>query len=481
MATVDQKYVLSSIPQAYRRPRRREEGARWGLALSLAACLFLHQSVRGENRPLQNQGTVSNAQAGEKESPPKAPLFLIESITVLNAERTPREILVSESRLKIGEAYSEAQLRDAVYRIVRLPFLLDAEFSLRKGSIRGSYELVVSVTETRQWFFGADYDGFWAENPGNSPEYDNGLGLLAGRRFFLGRRGVLSASTSSEDGVIQVGYTHYDLFNRNALLTVRAATSLCEGFNQSGTDVCLAGIVDTFTETRQSTSDFLSFDAGLAVPLWGNHSLQITASNTDSEIRFRAPDGFTVSQRDVWSLGLSWAFNSLDDPVFPTQGKVLITTVGRSELREKSRINGLPTSLGSFTVNSGDSSSLSSSAQKYWSSSRRTSFSVRVNGSVGHQESESTNVFGDDISSNTDFYSAGLTLGHALSLFRAAPSKPFNELRWENTLNTSWRDRSGSNSLLSGSNAGFSLTTGLRYRTTWGVFSLNLSYVDPEI
>ena len=87
---------------------------------------------------------------------PGPPEFLIETITVESAHKISAEIVISESLLEEGSSYTESELRDARYRIVRLPFLLDAEFSLRKGSERGLYQLVITVEETRRWFFGFD-------------------------------------------------------------------------------------------------------------------------------------------------------------------------------------------------------------------------------------------------------------------------------------------------------------------------------------
>lgn len=83
-------------------------------------------------------------------SPESRQRFLIETITVEGVGReAARGIIVAESLLQEGESYSEDELRKAVYRVKRLPFVVEADFSLKKGSERGAYELVITVEETK--------------------------------------------------------------------------------------------------------------------------------------------------------------------------------------------------------------------------------------------------------------------------------------------------------------------------------------------
>ena len=137
--------------------------------------------------------------------------FFIETITV-EAERLTPGIVLSESLLREGQEYSESELREAVHRINRLPVVLLAEFSLRKGSERGRYELVVEVYEARRWFsqlalgIGVNdpIDPFRFEDFGGSfLRSDDGgnFDALIGRRFAIGRRGLLFASFGTEAGL----------------------------------------------------------------------------------------------------------------------------------------------------------------------------------------------------------------------------------------------------------------------------------------
>ena len=83
-----------------------------------------------------------------------APLFAQDGATTPNF--FIEKIEVRETRLREGEEYSEAELRDASARLMRLPFLLSAEFSLEKGSERGRYVLVVTINETKPFFYALD-------------------------------------------------------------------------------------------------------------------------------------------------------------------------------------------------------------------------------------------------------------------------------------------------------------------------------------
>src|SRR5947207_6781228 len=92
---------------------------------------------------------VSQAAAGAND----APRFFIERIDVRNLRFASTAIIRAELRLPAGHEYTEDELRRASDRINRLPFVLDSEFSLEKGSARGAYVLVIKVTETKPLFY----------------------------------------------------------------------------------------------------------------------------------------------------------------------------------------------------------------------------------------------------------------------------------------------------------------------------------------
>src|SRR5690349_3991146 len=79
--------------------------------------------------------------------------FLIERIDVRHLVHASADVIRAESRLREGQSYDESELRDANNRIKRLPFILDASFRLERGSVRDAYVLVVTVNETKPFFY----------------------------------------------------------------------------------------------------------------------------------------------------------------------------------------------------------------------------------------------------------------------------------------------------------------------------------------
>src|SRR5438105_4164036 len=103
--------------------------------------------------------------------------FLIERIDVQHLVHASADVIRAESRLREGERYDESELRDANNRIKRLPFVLDAAFKLERGSVRDAYVLVVTVNETKPFFY--LFDGvFYRRRP--IVELDAESALLAG-------------------------------------------------------------------------------------------------------------------------------------------------------------------------------------------------------------------------------------------------------------------------------------------------------------
>lgn len=78
--------------------------------------------------------------------------FLIERIEVRGARFGSPAVVEKESLLTAGTRYSETNLKEAMRRINRLPFVLDSSFALEKGSERGAYVLVVTIVETKPLF-----------------------------------------------------------------------------------------------------------------------------------------------------------------------------------------------------------------------------------------------------------------------------------------------------------------------------------------
>lgn len=261
--------------------------------------------------------------------------LLIETVTVEGAKRTSPELIVAESLLETGRSYSERELQAAVRRIQRLPFILDTRLSLRKGSRRGAYELVIAVVETRTFFFGTDlefstfgtalglHDLDTAE-PGFTDQTSD-LSLVLGARGFVGAHGVVFGGFG-DDGV-QVGYAHYDLLDRGIFASVQV----------SGLDECCFDEVFSLgldpTLSAWNLGDHRRVSAEVAVPLSVRRAVRVSASWTGGrgvisrnpllpeDRRFDVRGFFRDrAEVDVWEVAVRWVHDTSDDPVLPTRG-----------------------------------------------------------------------------------------------------------------------------------------------------------------
>jgi hypothetical protein len=150
--------------------------------------------------------------------------FLIERIDVRKLVHASADVIRAESRLQAGDAYAEADLRAASDRVRRLPFVLDAVFSLERGSVRDAYVLVITVSETRPLFFRYQLVPLF-ESQHASADND----ALVGARWFAGSRGVFHVAAIAhesdrpfESSYVsgQAGYTRYGLFDDRAFATL---------------------------------------------------------------------------------------------------------------------------------------------------------------------------------------------------------------------------------------------------------------------
>jgi hypothetical protein len=225
--------------------------------------------------------------------------FLVERIDVRNLVHASPDVIKSESRLREGESYSESELREANNRIKRLPFLLDAAFSLERGSVRDAYVLVITVTETRPFFYLFDFVP--AIKRGESlTSIDNDA--LAGVRWFAGRSGVFHiASIAHQDDrpfepsyvAVQGGYTRYGLLNDRAFATLTVSH-----FGQ-----------------REHKGSSRSLPGGLlGVSLTPNHTLTISYSGVDAG---------TSSRRAHRIFETRLAYNTTNHPYFPSEGTLV--------------------------------------------------------------------------------------------------------------------------------------------------------------
>jgi hypothetical protein len=406
-------------------PTRARPAHRWSLLLGLLA-LFLALPA----------------------PPPAAaeePRFLIEKITVTGTRRSgSARIVVSESLLEEGRTYSEDDLRGAIHRIKRLPFVVDADFALRKGSARGRYELAVTVEETGAVFTSAVTEIDLGEEPlvpeeVRSPRhFDFGDRAVVGARQYVGAAGLLFAAVGGANGandLVQVGYTRYNLFGPGSF------ASIALGFGPNG------------------NSPTPALSAGL--PLTANQALRATVSRS----KLRAND---EEQR---SAELDWLYNTTDDLYFSTRGAALEADFVYRGYRS------------TFQPFAGPRQRFDERDQTFAFSGRhhrpltaRQSLSLGYTGALD-RITGSRFFFSGPPPAPTSLYRATVDLKHSFDLLQGGSGSGRGDLRLETSIVGAVFDHPSDGESVYGSpGRQLTLRTGLVYRNPWVVARLGFNF-----
>lgn len=226
--------------------------------------------------------------------------FLIERIDVRHLTHASAEEIKSESRLREGQPYSEDDLGVANNRVKRLPFVLDAAFSLERGSARDSYVLVITVNEARPLFYLFDAVPSVTKH---SLLTSNGDDALLGMRVFVGGHSVFHvAATVYEDSrpfessylALQAGYTRYGLLGDRAFATLT---------------------LSQFGQTERGGRGGVILPGGIiGVSLTQKSTLTISYSGVDAGAATRRAERIVESRL---------AYNTTNHPYFPTEGTLV--------------------------------------------------------------------------------------------------------------------------------------------------------------
>ncbi len=274
--------------------------------------------------------------------------FLIERIDVRHLVHASPDVIKSESRLR-------DDLRAANNRIKRLPFVLEAAFSLERGSVRDAYVLVISVNEARPLFYLFDAVPFVRH--GGGAINSNGDDALLGVRWFAGRSGVFHiASTVHEDDrpfaspyvALQGGYTRYGLLQDRAFATL------------------------TVSEFGQRESGGSS---GAILP-GGVLGVSLTPKSTFT-ISYSGVDAGSASRRAERILESRLAYNTTNHPYFPTEGTLV------SIAPVFAWIHGTDRAPQRYAFHDFDSA-IDAHAAHYWTFSHRFAAAAIADGGVVH-------------------------------------------------------------------------------------------------
>jgi len=149
--------------------------------------------------------------------------FVIERIDVNPGARVRPGIIRAETRLRAGHSYTGEQLDQALYRVRRIPFVIDATYTLEPGSSPSSRVMKITVFDQEALNFNFALDVLGIHGSGGATANES-----VGCRFLPGAMGVLDLTArggtflssggppiGSFQGV-KLAFTEYGLFGTSA-------------------------------------------------------------------------------------------------------------------------------------------------------------------------------------------------------------------------------------------------------------------------
>lgn len=280
--------------------------------------------------PVSEVPAAAVASAG---APVSSPTFVIEKITVEGMRHGSARIVAAETLLAIGQAYTEKQLQQALHRVERLPFVVEADFALRKGTERGCFELVITIVETKPVFSGGELRVAGYGGPRLVGGWPGRLAPELGGRLFLGGQSEVSITVRSPmsgyltsppglSGVapgVEIRYRHHNLFGRHLVGGVSLGAGA--GFGRELDHVSRELVWSLSSHGYKGSAD-------LALPLSRVSILKggLSWTRDRSDLEFEANE----SRSSYWSASLTWQSDTSDDPFTPREGRRIEATLSHT-------------------------------------------------------------------------------------------------------------------------------------------------------
>ncbi|HWN41700.1 MAG TPA: hypothetical protein VNW71_05730 [Thermoanaerobaculia bacterium] len=425
--------------------------------------------------------------------------FRIETITVESTREAAAGIIEAETLLKEGGTYDEDDLRQAVSRVHRLPFVLGADFSLRKGSERGAYELVIQAHSARWFFFDhgyqfARFDQLYAldTNFGSNEYFNINQTGLIGARVFLGRSGVLYGSFGLQQDSLnnesggQVGYTRYDLLGRGIVANVSYARHAC-----CGTVVLPFGIDPNLAAWDWEEANQASLN--LAIPMSAHRSLQFGWTERQGESRQQhrvlLPSRFSNEvlfggDQSFRRVDARWVQDTSDDPLLPSRGTVLSAGLAYASYEAEDLLvqSFSPTDPPTETPRppfQGEQILAELSGTRHWSVTPRQS--VSAGGRVSFGQSRVTNLEVNEVlfaKTDLDVFGGSVSARHLLRLRSHREPGDFSDLYLETGATFGVEATSPDLELRENPLERMELSTGITWRNQWGRLRFIFTYLD---
>jgi hypothetical protein len=236
-------------------------------------------------------------------------LFVLERIEVRNAQRVSPRVIVAETTLRKGRRYSEDDVRHAVARLERLPFVFKADYALENNV------LVITVTEMRPFSFLVDARGLVIDNPTTANDFDYDFpdpavqwpDAAAGIQWLASGSGVVRFGMTvlrnrqgfgSNYSAYELGYTQYRILGTRLFATATVRTP-----------------VDSISEGT-FTPEFL-----VGLPLTPSQTVTVDVEDTlfrDAEVNILG-----TTFRDLHAqrtITAAWTYDTTNEPYAPSRG-----------------------------------------------------------------------------------------------------------------------------------------------------------------
>lgn len=254
--------------------------------------------------------------------------FFVESIEFKGVRYVSQSILRAELKLEEGAYYTEEELKNGQYRLDRLTFIWRSEIALRKGSKRGAYRLVITIEETRRFFWHLETNlVYTSERYTEVDEPGSGLLHLQTSILSLGYRWFFRKSELRLQAPGLVSYLNYDLFGTGAVLNTGFGPTPGKWDRDDSFGRSPFPVNGELADIVLESSDLLGY-ISFSFPLGGDHWLHANAFSGGGELEslnlLTMPDlAFENTEISFGNASINWSYNRTDHPTFTTSGLVL--------------------------------------------------------------------------------------------------------------------------------------------------------------
>lgn len=291
----------------------------------------------------------------------------LERIEVRGAQHVPARVIIGETLLREGREYSEDEVRNAVARLNRLPFIASADSTLENGT------LVIHVTEVRRFSFLVDARAI-ALNDERDPHETNSdypdptadwTNAAAGVRWLVGGGGIahfgmtvqrIRQGFGTNYSAYELGYTQYRLFGTRAFATANVRSPVDSLEEKTFTSEVMAGVPLTSSQT---------LTLGYQDTLFRDETFQLFGT------------GFRRLHAERL-ITLAWTWDTRNQPYAATRGTFVRIAPVRW-LRDDASFRSLPGGVRP-TATHIDASGVEFAALRYWELSPVNSVSAGVLG-----------------------------------------------------------------------------------------------------